>query len=54
MRYGASTDYDIICTLPKDTKVKWYGYYTNNWYLVKVTSGTYKNKTGYCSKNYLK
>lgn len=54
LRYGASTEYDIICTMPKGTKVKWYGYYTDNWKLVKVTSGTYKGKTGYCSSNFLK
>lgn len=54
LRYGAGTDKDIVCTMPKDTKVKWYGYYTGGWKLVKVTSGTYKGKEGYCSSNYLK
>lgn len=54
LRYGPSMKYDVVCTMPKDTKVKWYGYYTDNWKLVKVTSGTYKGKTGYCSQNYLK
>jgi hypothetical protein len=54
LRYGPSTKDKIVCTMPKDTKVKWYGYYTDNWKLVKVTSGTYKGKEGYCSSNYLK
>lgn len=54
LRYGASTKDKIVCTMPKDTKVKWYGYYTDNWKLVKITSGTYKGKEGYCSSNYLK
>mgnify|MGYP003300447359 CR=1 FL=1 len=54
LRYGAGTDKEIVCTMPKGTKVKWYGYYTGNWKLVKVTSGTYKGKTGYCSSNFLK
>lgn len=54
LRCGASMDKDIICTMPKGTKVKWYGYYTDNWKLVKVTSGTYKGQTGFCSSNYLK
>lgn len=54
LRYGPSTKYDVICAMPKDTKVKWYGYYTGGWKLVKVTSGTYKGQTGYCSGNYLK
>lgn len=54
LRYGAGTDKTKIGTMAKGTKVKWYGYYTGNWYLVKVTSGALKGKTGYCSKNYLK
>jgi len=54
LRYGAGKDKAKIGTMAKDTKVKWYGYYTDNWYLVKVTSGALKGKTGYCSKNYLK
>lgn len=54
LRYGAGMDKEIVCTMPKGTKVKWYGYYTDTWKLVKVTSGTYKGKTGYCSQNYLK
>lgn len=54
LRTGASTKKTSICVMPKGTKVKWYGYYTGSWKLVKVTSGTYKGKTGFCSQNYLK
>lgn len=53
-RAGAGTDKAIIGVLTKGTKVKWYGYYTGGWKLVKATSGANKGKTGYCSGNYLK
>lgn len=54
LRAGASTSKASLCVMPKGTKVKWYGYYTGTWKYVKVTSGAYKGKTGFCSQNYLK
>ena len=54
MRKNAGKQYDIITTLPKGTKVVWYGYYNKDntgikWYLVK--SGKF---TGYCMNTFLK
>ena len=54
LRTGASTKKTSIGIMAKGDKVKWYGYYTDNWKLVKVTSGKLKGKTGFCSDNYLK
>lgn len=54
LRYGAGTNKAKVGLMANGDKVKWYGYYTDKWYLVKVTSGKLKGKTGYCSKNYLK
>ncbi len=52
LRYGASTDYSVITTIPKSGVVTWYGYYnvTNGlkWYKVK-----YGDKTGYISTKYI-
>lgn len=57
MRHGAGTKYDVMTVLPKGTKVKNYGYYSNAsdksvWLYVQVTLNgvTY---TGFCSKKYL-
>lgn len=57
MRHGAGTKYDVMTSLPKGTKVKNYGYYSNAsdksvWLYVHVTLNgvTY---TGFCSKKYL-
>lgn len=54
LRVGASKKYKSICVMPKGTKVMWYGFYTDNWKYVKVASGKYKGKVGFCSANYLK
>ena len=54
LRTGASTKKTSVGIMAKGDKVKWYGYYTDNWKLVKVTSGKLKGKTGFCSGNYLK
>ncbi len=54
LRAGASTKKTSLGIMSKGDKVKWYGYYTDIWKLVKVTSGKHKGKTGYCSQNYLK
>lgn len=56
LRTGAGTSKDIILTMPKDTAVYCYGYYTNDgstpWLYVKTTiKGT--EYVGFCSKNYL-
>lgn len=52
MRTGAGATKPLIKTLPKGTKVKWYGYYSvinkQTWYL--VTDG---KTNGYCLSNYL-
>lgn len=48
-RYGPSTDYDAIATIPDKATVTCQGYYTGNWLYV-----TYNNKVGYCYKGYLK
>lgn len=54
MRVGAGTNKDIIKTLPNGSRVRCYGYYTNNsgtiWLYVVDDSGT----KGYVSKTYLK
>ena len=54
MRKNAGKQYDIITTLPKGTKVMWYGYYNKDitgikWYLVKAGKNT-----GYCMNTFLK
>lgn len=54
LRTGAGTDNSSICVMPKGTKVMWYGFYTDNWKYVKVASGKYKGKIGFCSSNCLK
>lgn len=52
MRTGAGTQEDIITTLPKNSKVRCYGYYTPcmgvKWLLVE-----YNGISGYCSEQYL-
>lgn len=56
VRYGAGINKNIILTIPKGTKVRCYGYFTNvlqtNWLFVKVI---YKNAnyTGFVSAKYL-
>lgn len=54
MRTGAGTNKDIIKSLPKGSKVRCYGYYTNNagtiWLYVVDDEGT----QGFVSKAYLK
>lgn len=54
LRAGASTNKTSLGIMAKGDKVKWYGYYTDNWKLVKVTSGKLKSQIGFCSSNYLK
>lgn len=54
MRKNAGKQNDIITTLPKNTKVMWYGYYNKDnsgikWYLVKADKFT-----GYCMSTFLK
>lgn len=54
MRKNAGKQYDIITTLPKGTKVTWYGYYNKDttnikWLLVKAGKNT-----GYCMSTFLK
>lgn len=49
IRKGASKDKTAIKVLHKGTKVKWYGYYTKDWYLVSVGS-----ITGFVCSKYLK
>ena len=49
LRNGSSTSHNILVTIPKGTKVKWYGYYTNSWYYI-----IYNDYVGYASKYYLK
>lgn len=57
VRHGAGTLKKIIVTIPKDTKVKCFGYYTKalstNWLYVQFT---YNNicYTGFCSAKYLR
>lgn len=49
LRVGAGMDKTVILTLPTGTSVRNYGYYTNEWYLVKaVVNGT--SYTGYVAK----
>lgn len=57
MRNDAGTASKILCTVPKGTKVKCYGYYSTcasvKWLLVQFTmAGTMY--TGFCSSRYLK
>lgn len=54
LRKGASILNKTLCVMPKGTKVTWYGYYTGSWKYVKVASGNYKGKVGFCSQKYLK
>lgn len=54
LNYGAGVNTSKVGLMANGTKVTWYGYYTDKWYLVKVATGTLKGKTGYCSKNLLK
>lgn len=49
LRVGAGMDKAVILTLPTGTSVRNYGYYTNDWYLVKaVVNGIVY--TGYVAK----
>ena len=49
LRVGAGMDKTVILTMPTGTSVRNYGYYTNEWYLVKaVVNGTVY--TGYVAK----
>lgn len=49
LRVGAGMDKTVILTLPTETSVRNYGYYTNEWYLVKaVVNGI--AYTGYVAK----
>lgn len=49
LRVGAGMDKTVILTLPAETGVRNYGYYTNEWYLVKaVVNGIVY--TGYIAK----
>lgn len=54
LRKGASILKKSICVMPKGTQVTWYGFYTGSWKYVKVISGKYKGKVGFCSQKYLK
>ena len=49
MRTKASMTGDIICAIPKGTKIELVAMTNNDWYQVR-----YKGKTGYCSTKYLK
>jgi hypothetical protein len=49
LRLGPSILKKSILVMPKNATVTNYGYYTGSWYLVK-----YGDKTGFCSKSYLK
>ena len=56
IRYGAGTAKFIMTTIPKGTKVKCYGYYTNavntSWLYIQFTYAG-KQYTGYASAKYL-
>ena len=53
LRNGAGTNYKALTEVPKGSKVKCYGYYTNDWlYVVYETKTTIYE--GYCNKAYLK
>lgn len=49
LRTGPSMENSVETIIPKNTKVKWYGYYTDEWYYI-----IYKDYIGFASKNYLK
>lgn len=49
LRVGAGMDKRVILTLPSGTGVRNYGYYTGEWYLVKVVVNGYVY-TGYVAK----
>ena len=49
MRTKASMTGDIICAIPKGTKIELVAMTNNDWYQVR-----YNGKTGYCSTKYLK
>jgi hypothetical protein len=57
MRDDAGITKKVLCTIPKGTKVKCYGYYSRSlgvkWYYVQVTLKGVKY-TGFCSSQYLK
>ena len=57
MRHGAGADKQSMVVLPKGTKVKCYGYYTQTagvkWLYVVATIGSIQY-TGFCSMAYLK
>ena len=57
MRDDAGTTNKALCTIPKGTKVKCFGYYSTskgvNWLYVQCTVNKVKY-TGFCSKSYLK
>ena len=50
LRAGASTSKAIVELMPRDSRVKCYGYHTGSWLYVVSDSG----KTGFCAKGYLK
>lgn len=49
LRSGASTNKNILETMPNCSKVKCYGYYTGEWLYVVSASG----KKGFCHSDYL-
>ena len=49
LRTGASTEKEVIETMPNGSRVKCYGYYTGEWLYVVSESG----KTGFCHGDYL-
>lgn len=49
LRVGAGMDKTVILTLPTGTSVRNYGYYTNEWYLVKAVANGIVY-TGYVAK----
>lgn len=48
LRYGPGSNYGVISSLAKGTKVTWYGYYTGNYYYVAVGK-----QTGFVDKSNL-
>lgn len=49
LRTGASTKEEILGVMPKGTKVRCYGYHTENWLFV-----VWGNVVGFCSAEYLR
>ncbi len=58
LRAGAGTEKTSLCTMPKGSSVKNYGYYTTynkvKWYYISYTDSSGKSYTGFCSSAYLK